>query len=84
MMVAGNNHIDKEDFLYLYPPAREAVFIQGNICNGFAGAGLKHIIALLVAINLSSPFLPQLSFLVRTYELNSGFFIEAITVARLF
>jgi hypothetical protein len=25
MMVAGNNHIDKEDFLYLYPPAREAV-----------------------------------------------------------
>jgi hypothetical protein len=41
MMVAGNNHIDKEDFLYLYPPAREAVFTQKNICNGFAGAGLK-------------------------------------------
>lgn len=41
MMVAGNNHIDKEDFLYLYPPAREAVFTQKNICNGFAGSGLK-------------------------------------------
>jgi hypothetical protein len=41
MMVAGNNYIDKEDFLYLYPPAREAVFNQRNICNGFKGAGLK-------------------------------------------
>lgn len=40
-MVAGNNHIDKEDFLYLYPPAREAVFLARNIRNGFAGAGLK-------------------------------------------
>ena len=27
MMVAGNNYIDKEDFLYLYPSAHEAVFI---------------------------------------------------------
>jgi hypothetical protein len=26
MMVAGNNHIDKEDFLHLYPPAREMIF----------------------------------------------------------
>jgi hypothetical protein len=25
MMVAGNNYINKEDFLYLYPPACEAV-----------------------------------------------------------
>jgi hypothetical protein len=25
MMVARNNYIDKEDFLYLYPPACEAV-----------------------------------------------------------
>ena len=41
MMVAGNNHIDKEDFLHLYPPARKAVFTQKNICSGFAGAGLK-------------------------------------------
>jgi hypothetical protein len=41
MMAAGNNHIDKEDFLHLYPSAREKVFTQGNICNGFAGAGLK-------------------------------------------
>ena len=40
MMMAGNNHID-EDFLYLYPSAREAVFLPRNICNGFAGAGLK-------------------------------------------
>ena len=43
MMMAGNNHIDKEDFLYLYPPAREAVFTQQNICNGFMGAGLKSL-----------------------------------------
>jgi uncharacterized small protein (DUF1192 family) len=41
MMVAGNNHIDKEDFLHLYPPAREMVFNHENICSGFAGAGLK-------------------------------------------
>jgi hypothetical protein len=41
MMMAGNNHIDKEDFLYLYPPACEAVFTQQNIYNGFTGAGLN-------------------------------------------
>jgi hypothetical protein len=41
MMVAGNNHIDKQDFLSLYPTARKAVFTQDNIYGGFAGAGLK-------------------------------------------
>jgi hypothetical protein len=41
MMVAGNNHIDKQDFLSLYPTARERVFTQENIYGGFAGAGLK-------------------------------------------
>ena len=41
MMVVGNNHIDKEDFLHLYPSTHTAVFTQKNICNGFAGAGLK-------------------------------------------
>jgi hypothetical protein len=41
MMVAGNNHIDKEDFLHLCPPAREMIFNQENIYSGFAGAGLK-------------------------------------------
>jgi hypothetical protein len=41
MMMAGNNYINKEDFLYLYPPAHKAVFNQRNICNGFKGAGLK-------------------------------------------
>jgi hypothetical protein len=40
-MIAGNNHIDKEDFLSLYPPARAEVFNSANICSGFAGAGLK-------------------------------------------
>ena len=40
-MIAGNNHIDKEDFLSLYPEAREMVFTTNNICSGFAGAGLK-------------------------------------------
>ena len=41
MMIAGNNHIDKEDFLSLYPLARHRVFTQENIYGGFAGAGLK-------------------------------------------
>jgi hypothetical protein len=41
MMVARNNHIDKEDFLHLYLPAREIIFNHENICSGFAGAGLK-------------------------------------------
>ncbi|KAG2001677.1 hypothetical protein GB937_010019 [Aspergillus fischeri] len=40
-MVAGNNHINKEDFLHLYPSTHERVFIQKNIHSGFAGAGLK-------------------------------------------
>ena len=40
-MAARNNHIDKEDFLHLYPSAREEVFTQKNICSGFTGAGLK-------------------------------------------
>lgn len=41
MIVAGNNHINKEDFLHLYPTARTAVLTKRNICNGFAGSGLK-------------------------------------------
>jgi hypothetical protein len=41
MMIAGNNHIDKEDFLSLYPPAREKGFTRENIRSGFAGAGLN-------------------------------------------
>ena len=41
MMAAGNNYIDKEDFLYLYPPTREKFFTQENIYSGFLGAGLK-------------------------------------------
>jgi hypothetical protein len=41
LMVAGNNHIDKQDFLHLYPAARAQVFTTSNICSGFAGAGLK-------------------------------------------
>ena len=41
MMAAGNNHINKEDFLCLYPPTREKVFTQENIYGGFLGAGLK-------------------------------------------
>ncbi|KAI9045478.1 uncharacterized protein KD926_007893 [Aspergillus affinis] len=40
-MIAGNNHIDKEDFLSLYPDARAKVFTSANIYGGFAGAGLK-------------------------------------------
>jgi len=41
MMVARNNHIDKQDLLSLYPTARERVFIRENIYGDFAGAGLK-------------------------------------------
>ena len=41
MMAAGNNHINKEDFLCLYPPICEKVFTQENIYGGFLGAGLK-------------------------------------------
>jgi hypothetical protein len=41
MMMARNNYINKEDFLYLYPPARAVVFTQQNICNSFTGAGLN-------------------------------------------
>ena len=41
MMVAGNNYIDKQDFLSLYLTARNTVFTQSNIYGGFAGAGLK-------------------------------------------
>jgi hypothetical protein len=40
-MAAGNNHIDKEDFLSLYPDAHKQVFTSANICSGFRGAGLK-------------------------------------------
>ena len=39
--MARNNYIDKEDFLYLYPPVCEAVFLLRNILNGFIGASLK-------------------------------------------
>ena len=41
MMIAGNNHIDKEDFLHLYPPTRKKVFSQKNIYGSFIGAGIK-------------------------------------------
>ena len=40
-MAAGNNHIDKEDFLHIYPSARKAVFTEKNIYNGLAGSGIK-------------------------------------------
>ena len=41
IMIAGNNYINKEDFLSLYPTAREKVFTRENIYSGFAGVGLK-------------------------------------------
>jgi hypothetical protein len=40
-MEAGNNYIDKEDFLSLYPDARKKAFTTENIHKDFAGAGLK-------------------------------------------
>ena len=40
-MKVSNNHIDKEDFLSLYPDAHAKVFTLEKICNGFKGAGLK-------------------------------------------
>ncbi|KAL1960666.1 hypothetical protein VTO42DRAFT_7245 [Malbranchea cinnamomea] len=42
-MAAGHNHIDKEDFLYLYPPARAQAFSQANICSRFASTGLRPV-----------------------------------------
>ena len=42
MMMAGNNHIDKEDFLHLYPPAREMIFNQENICSALQDLVLSH------------------------------------------
>ncbi|KAI9037134.1 uncharacterized protein KD926_000782 [Aspergillus affinis] len=40
-IAAGNNHIDKEDFLSLYPDARDKVFTSTNIYSGFTGTGLR-------------------------------------------
>lgn len=42
-MIAGNNHIEKEEFLSLYPASRAKVFTPANICNSFANAGLGSI-----------------------------------------
>lgn len=41
MMVVGNNCINKEDFLHLYPSVFEVVFISRNIYDSFIEAGLK-------------------------------------------
>jgi len=41
MIIASNNYINKEDFLSLYPIAREKVFTKENIYSGFAGAKFK-------------------------------------------
>ena len=41
MMMGGNNHIDKADFLSLYSTACERALTRANIYDGFAGAGLK-------------------------------------------
>jgi hypothetical protein len=43
MIVARNNYINKEDFLYLYPPPYKVVLNQRNICNGFKGSSLKSL-----------------------------------------
>jgi hypothetical protein len=40
-MKVGNNHINKEDFLSLYPDAHAKVFTLEKICSSFKGAGLK-------------------------------------------
>jgi len=40
-IAASNNHINKEDFLSLYPPACKTVFTRENICSGFIETGLK-------------------------------------------
>lgn len=59
IMTAGNNYIDKEDFLSLYLPAREKVFNATNICSGFAGTGLKPIDADRVLARLLFNFVRQ-------------------------
>ena len=41
MMIAGNSRIDEEDFLSLYPSARQRVFTKENMYGGFSGAGIN-------------------------------------------
>ena len=43
-MIAGNNHIDKEDFLSLYPAARAKVLPQAIYAMDLQGLGLSHLI----------------------------------------
>ncbi len=39
-MLAGVNHMDKQEFLHIYPQARQRVFTSANIKSGFAATGL--------------------------------------------
>jgi len=41
IIAAGNNYIDKKDFLSLYSPTYKIVFTRKNIYSGFTGTGLK-------------------------------------------
>ena len=62
MMRGGNNHIDKTDFLSLYPSACNNVFTRDNIYGGFAGAGLKPLdkerVLLKITFQLHTPTPP--------------------------
>ena len=62
MMRSGNNHIDKTDFLSLYPSACHTVFTRDNIYGGFAGAGLKPLdkerVLLKITFQLHTPTPP--------------------------
>jgi hypothetical protein len=40
-ITASNNHINKKNFLLLYPDAYKQVFTSANICSSFREAGLK-------------------------------------------
>lgn len=62
MMRGGNNHIDKTDFLSLYPSACSTMFTKDNIYGGFAGAGLKPLdkerVLLKITFQLHTPTPP--------------------------
>jgi hypothetical protein len=63
-MEAGNNYINKKDFLSLYLDARKKAFTTENIYKGFAGAGLKPLnrerVLSKITFRLRTPSLPSL------------------------
>ena len=64
-MAAGNNHIDRGCSPYIPFYTRKAVFTQNNICNEFAGSGLKPLnkdrVLEKITLQLHTPTPPPLA-----------------------